>query len=62
MVHAEESPNKEACLNLCRNFDSCNWFSFDFIGQYCLLFETCQIDEEIPSYVSGQKECSGGKK
>ena len=59
MLHAEDSANWNTCLDSCTYYASCNWFSFNLIGKFCLLFETCQNLDEDLSFVSGQKDCPG---
>ena len=44
------------CWSLCKSTEDCNWFSYGADNQ-CHLFETCPEIEEIPQFISGQKEC-----
>ena len=60
-IHSEGSIDKNSCLELCKNEILCTWFSYNSIGKYCDLFESCpEIDEESP-FISGQKECPYGE-
>ena len=60
-IHSEGSIDKNSCLELCKNEILCTWFSYNSIGKYCDLFESCpEIDEET-LFISGQKECPYGE-
>ena len=59
IIHTEESPDRNTCLNICQSYEDCNWFTFNMIGEYCNLFRDCPNIEEDPVFISGQKECPG---
>ena len=57
-MHTEFAVDKESCLSLCKKFEGCNWYSFDFAkDNICQMFETCPEIDSNWLFVSGQKEC-----
>ena len=51
-------PNKDQCLEACKNEDSCGWFSFNKEKRFCLLFQSCPtIDENETHFLTGQLDC-----
>ena len=59
IIHSDERPDQNSCLNLCKSYDDCNWFSFNTVEEDCYLFRECPVIEEYPVFVTGQKECPG---
>ncbi len=58
-LHTEiDVPSKEVCLNICKEFEGCNWFTFIESALSCLLMANCQtLDETCQDCISGESRC-----
>jgi len=59
-LHAEiDVPSQEDCLNICKEFQRCNWFTYIQSSLSCLLFSDCQtLDETCLDCISGESRCT----
>ncbi len=47
------------CVNMCKSFDNCAWYTFDSKTNVCFIFKTCpSLSEDCLDCVSGEKGCS----
>ena len=57
MDHSETKPNKDACLQSCKDSVGCGWYSYNADTTICLEFATCEIDSSSTDFISGQVTC-----
>ena len=55
--HSEPRPNKDACLQACKDSPGCGWYSYNVETTICLEFTTCEIDSSSTDFISGQVSC-----
>jgi hypothetical protein len=55
-VDGDSKPNKNDCLQYCKESQSCSWFTYYPSFEYCQLFANCStLEVELcPTCVSGQ--------
>ena len=52
--------SKTDCYYVCKEYDDCQWFTYDSLDSSCVLFEDCTTIEECVTCESGQRQCSLG--
>ena len=57
ILHTEITSDKVSCWSLCQSNDECTWFSYENVGNDCILFETCPEIEENQYFISSKKNC-----
>ena len=57
ILQTRVTSDKVSCLSWCQSTDQCSWFSYENIGNICILFETCPDFEKNQRFISGEKNC-----
>ena len=63
LVSVESTQSAEMCLDLCKNTDNCQWFTYIAYASLCELLQDCpQLDESnCAECVSGEVACEAPK-
>ena len=63
LVSVESTQSAEMCLDLCKNTDNCQWFTYIAYASLCELLQDCpQLDESnCAECVSGEVACGAPK-
>jgi len=57
LVGADNAATHFECSTMCKeSTDECNWYTFDFENELCLLFKTCDL-QSCTSCVTGEVDC-----
>ena len=56
-IDAVNAATANKCLQICKETDQCQWYSFDQASRLCILFKTCDALDKDTDFTSGEKKC-----